>query len=185
MKISFLAKFFILVMFISISWNTSAQTIELSAFTGHAVAAEITTAPVEIINGDQSPFLPACKSPAYAVVVVKMHRNRSISMLDYSLTINNITAPCITAVYNMDSFVVNTPHSPNDARTITLYPSETDYVRLLFVFDSSKINLNSSVVPAQFKSNLSGRKTLSIKLSNLGGSNFTDVKNIPANGMLK
>ena len=157
--------------------NLSAKTADLGFRTGKVLAAEITNAPVEVISLDQFPYpLPAKK--IYAVAVLKMEKNRSLSSLDYSLIINGTTAPCVALVCNMASFVC----SPGAA-----FPSEKDYARLLFVVDGAKVQVpaEGKVIRGTLKSNLRGRSNVALNFLSTGSKGFSDCTKIPAAGALK
>ena len=154
------------------------KTVNLGYRIGIVTAAEISSVSTEIVDTEKYPFGAIPKKPRYAVVVVKMEPNRSISSLDYSLVINGVTAKCIAAALNMDPFVC----SP-----ATLYPDKADSVRLLFVFDGSKVPgpAANKTVAARLSSNLRGRSSVSINVLGLGNGKFTDTAKIPAAGLLK
>lgn len=154
-----------------------AKTADLGFRIGKVVAAEITSAPTEVISQEQFPY-PLPSKRLYAAVVLKMEKNRSLSSLDYSLVINGATVPCIAIVCNMASFVC----SPD-----VTFPSEKDCARLLFVLDANRIKLpaNGKTIRGTLKSNLRGRNSAALNIVSIGNKNFSDCTKIPADGALK
>ena len=157
--------------------DLAAKSADLGFRTGKVLAAEISSAPQEIISLDQFPYpLPAKK--LYAVAVLKMEKNRSLSSVDYSLVINGITVPCVAIVCNMASFVC----SPD-----VTYPSEKDYARLLFAVDATKVKLpaEGKTIRGTLKSNLRGRNSIVLNFLSTGSRNFSDCTKLPDAGALK
>ena len=157
--------------------TVSAKTADLGFRIGQVMAAEIGSAPQEIINIDRYPYpLPAKR--VFAVVVVKMTPNRSLSSLDYSLTVNGITAPCLSLVSNMASFVCD----PD-----VTFPAEKDYIRLLFVLDANRVKVPAAgkTIRGTLKSNLRGRSSVVLNILSVGNKPFSDCTKIPAAGALK
>ena len=154
------------------------KTASLGYRTGMIVAAEFSSVSTEIVDTEKYPYGALPKNPRYAVVVVKLEANRSISSLDYSLVINGTTARCIAAALNMDPFVC----SP-----ATVYPAASDSVRLLFVFDGNRVPgpAANKTVAAKFSSNLRSHSSLNINVTGLGNGKFTDTAKIPVAGLLK
>ncbi len=154
-----------------------AKTADLGFRIGKVVAAEITTATPEIIGKESFPYpLPA--KPVYAVVVLKMVQNRSLSSLDYSLIVNGTTTPCIAIVCNMAAFVC----SPD-----ATYPSEKDYARLLFILDGNKVKLPAAgkTLKGTLKTNLRGRGNVALNITSQAKQPFSDCTKIPEAGALK
>ena len=174
-------KIFLLTISLAATLFTASQlwakTADLGFRIGKAVAAEISTLPVEIIGKEQFPY-PVPAKAAYAVAVLKLTQNRSLSSLDYSLVVNGQTVPCIAIVCNMAAFVCNPE---------TTYPSEKDYARLLFLIDTAKVRLPAAgkTIRCTLKSNLRGRSSVTLNFVNLGNKPFTDCTKIPAAGILK
>lgn len=167
-----------LTLFIFSGTELYGKTASLGYRIGIVTAAEFSSVSTEIVDTEKFPYGAIPKNPRYAVVVIKMEPNRSISSLDYSLNISGISAKCIAAALNMDPFVC----SP-----ATLYPEKNDSVRLLFVFDGSKVRgpAANKTLSARLSSNLSGRSSVSINVLGLGNAKFTDTAKIPATGLLK
>ena len=167
-----------MVLFFFSGQDLYAKTVNLGYRAGMVTAAEFSSVSTEIVDTDKYPYGTLPKNPRYAVVVVKLEANRSISSLDYSLVINGVTAKCIAAALNMDPFVC----SP-----ATVYPAAADSVRLLFVFDGSKVPgpAAGKTVAAKLSSNLRSRSSVNINVSGLGNGKFTDTAKIPAAGLLK
>lgn len=175
MKSSFFFRLTWLAILIT-AGTLSAKTVDMGFKVGWIVAAELTTAPVEIINREKSPYPNNYAQPSYAAVVVKMAPRRSLSSLDYSLTINGITANCIAAARNQDPFVSD---------PTVLYPEQNDVVRLLFVFDGRRVKGGSQPLSATLRSNLSGRSNVAIKVTCIQNKAFTNPANIPPAGLLQ
>ena len=154
----------------------SAKTLELGFQTGEVMAAEITTAPQEIINLEGSPYKYNFAKKIYVQVVLKMFPGRSISPLDYTLTINGMTANCLAAVCDNETFVCN----PSER-----YPEKDSRVRMLFVYDADKVFPENKMVRATLKSKLRNRRSIQLQVTDMGGKKFTPVKDIPADGMFK
>lgn len=164
------------IMFLA-AGEAAAKTVDLGFRIGKVISAEISGAPIEIIRQDQFPYpLPAKK--LYAVAALKMTSNRSLSSLDYSLVVNGKTYPCVAIVCNMAAFVC----SPD-----AIFPSDNDIPRMLFVLDSTKIQLPpaGNTIRATLKSNLRGRSSVTLNFLSLGSKPFSDCTKIPAAGALK
>ena len=173
-------KIILTIFFAAIILNSEAlyaKTADLGFRIGKVVAAEITTAAPEIIDKKNFPYpLPA--KPVYAIVVLKMVQNRSLSSLDYSLVVNGTTTPCLAIVCNMAAFVC-TPEAT--------YPSEKDYARLLFVLDGKRIKMPPAgkTLKGVLKSNLRDRGNVTINITSLNNRAFSDCTKTPAAGALK
>lgn len=154
-----------------------AKTADLGFRIGKVVAAEITNAATEVISLENFPYpLPAKR--VYAVVTLKMVKNRSLSSLDYSLVVNGTTVPCAAVVCNMAAFVCGTD---------VIYPSEKDCARLLFILDGNKVKLPPAGKPVKgtLKTNLRGRSNVALNISSLDKQAFSDCTKIPEAGALK
>ena len=157
--------------------SLAAKTADLGFRTGKVIAAEISSAPVEIIGLEDYPY-PQPPAKIYAVAVLKMTPNRSLSALDYSLVINGKTFPCTAVVCNMASFVC----SPD-----VTFPSEKDVARLLFVVDAKQVKIPAAgiTIRGTLKSNLRGRSSVALNFTSTGSKPFSDCTKIPEAGLLK
>ena len=159
------------------AFSASAKSADLGFRIGKVLSAEISSVPPEIISLDRYPnALPAKR--IYAVVVLKMTPNRSLSALDYSLVINKTTSPCIAIVCNMASFVCD-PEAT--------YPSEKDYARLLFIIDANRVKLPAAgkTIKATLKTNIKNRNNVALNVLSKGNAAFSDCTKLPADGALK
>ena len=155
-----------------------AKTVEMGYKTGQIIAAEMTSASMDITGREQSPCPNNFKNPRYVQVMLKMHPRRSISVVDYSLVINNVTAGCIAMASNQEPFV--------SAPTV-LSPDPRDVVKMLFVFDGARVKGPGAnkTLRAVLKSNIRARGSLTINVTDLGSGKFTDPGKVPAAGLLK
>ena len=163
---------------LALAFAAPAKSVELGFHIGKVVAAEITAMPQEIINIESYPYPYKFKKTLYAVVTLKMVPNRSLSPLDYTLSIGSASGICVSVVNNMDSFIC----SPT-----VMYPASKDYARMLFLFDAANVKLPAvgKTVTAALRTRLKGRGNVSFAMVNLGVKPFSDCKTIPANGALK
>ena len=165
-------------LLLALAFAAPAKSVELGFRIGKVVAAEITAQPQEIINIESYPYPYKFNKTLYAAVTLKMEPNRSLSPLDYTLTIGSASGICISVGNNMDSFFC----SPT-----VIYPASKDYARVLFLFDAAKVKLPAvgKTVTAALRTRLKGRGNVSFAMVNLGVKPFSDCKTIPANGALK
>ena len=166
----------VILSVLTCTFPAGAKTVELGVKTGHIVAAEFSTAPLEIGSLEQTPYPNNYKKKAYAIVVLKMHPRRSISPLDYSLTINRNTANCVAAACNMEPLVSN---------PAVLYPENNDFVRLVFIFDGNRVKGNGKTLAGTLTPHLKGRRPVAFNLTDLGSKPMSNFKTIPAAGLLK
>lgn len=178
MKIFCRTKFICCAVLLALAFTVSAKSVELGFHIGKVMAAEITAQPQEVINLEAYPYPCKFSKTLYAVVTLKMVTNRSLSPLDYTLSIGNATGNCVSVVNNMESFIC----SPS-----VMYPANKDFARMLFLIDSSKVKLPAAgqVVKATLRTRLKGRGNVSFNMINLGSKPLSDCKKIPAAGALK
>lgn len=178
MKIFYSVKSMCCAALLVLTFTVSAKSVELGFHIGKIMAAEITAQPQEVINLESYPYACKFSKTLYAVVTLKMVTNRSLSPLDYTLTVGNATGNCVSVVNNMESFIC----SPS-----VMYPSNKDYARMLFLIDGSKVRLPAPGKPvkAVLRTRLKGRGNVSFNMINLGSKPLSDCKNIPAAGALK
>ncbi len=155
-----------------------AKTLEMGYKTGQIIAAEMTSAAVDITGREQSPYPNNFKSPRYVQIMLKMHPRRSIGVVDYALVINNVTANCIAIASNQEPFV--------SAPTV-LSPDPRDVVKMLFVFDGARVKGPGAnkTLRAVLKSNIRARGSLTLNITDLGSGKFTEHNKVPAAGLLK
>ena len=158
------------------AFSVHAKTVNMGFQIGDVVAAEMSQFPVRIIDREHSPYPNEFRSCVYAVVVVKLLPLRSLNSEDYALKIGNVTANCMAICSNNGNFVSSSQN---------LYSNDNDYLRMVFVFDGSKVRGNGKVMPAMLVSKLSGRSSLKLNITDLGKQAFSDVKKIPKTGLLK
>ena len=168
---------FLMLMLIAFSGSSvMAKTASMGKYIGEVIAAETSTLPMEITELNKSPYKHNYQTPRYVLLVVKMHPRRSLSSVDYTLSINGVSANCIAAVCNMEPFVTN---------PAVLFPGNDDLVRMLFIFDGSRVKGNGKTLTATLKAVLNGRQSVQLNITDIGNAQFTDLKNIPADGILK
>ena len=158
------------------AFSVNAKTVSMGFQVGDVVAAEMSQCPVRIIDREQSPYPNEFRSSVYAIVVLKMLPARTLNSEDYSLKIGNITANCMAICSNNGNFVSSSQ---------SIYSNDNDYLRMVFVFDGSKLRGNGKVMPAMLVAKLSGRSNLKFNITDLGKKPFCDVKKIPQAGLLK
>ena len=129
MKIFYSVKSMCCAALLVLTFTVSAKSVELGFHIGKIMAAEITAQPQEVINLESYPYACKFSKTLYAVVTLKMVTNRSLSPLDYTLSVGNATGNCVSVVNNMESFIC----SPS-----VMYPSNKDYARMLFLIDQTQ-----------------------------------------------
>lgn len=178
MRKTFFSAVLSVIALVGLVFEAEGKTASMGYKIGDVVAAEFTSAAVDIIGRESSPYPNNYAAPRYVQVVVKMHPRRSIGTVDYSLTINNVTANCIAMASNQEPFV---------SSATVLSPEPKDAVKLIFVFDGKRVRGpgKNKVLRGVLRSNLRGRGNVSIAVTDLGNGAFTDTEKIPAAGLLK
>lgn len=178
MKQRFFPAFLLGAVIFMITGQLCAKTLSMGYLTGDVVAGELTSARYEIITPEKFPYNCNFSKPLYVLVSLKMHSRRSISVFDYKMVINRISAPCVAAMTNDGTFIFST--SP-------VYPEDKDIVRLLFVFDGNRVKApgEGKILRGSLVSQLSGRSSLTLNLTDIGSKQFTPAEKIPAAGLLK
>ncbi len=156
--------------------SAMAKKVEMGFQIGEVVMAETSTAATKILDWENSPYNNNFKNPRYAVVTVKLLPMRTLNIVDYTLTLGGVTVPCAAITSNMGIFLATSRNMQFIAK---------DYGRMIFVFDGSKVRGNGKLMPARLNSNLPGIRPISFNVTDLGNKPFTDVKKIPADGLLK
>ena len=152
-----------------------AATASLGDRIGKIVAAEFTAAPVDIGDRDDSAVPVKFADERYIVVVLRLDARRSLSLVDYTLSINGASWPCVAAARNQEPFVSN-PEA--------LYSSGSDAARLLFVVDGAQVKPVDGTLTATLQPKLKGRSPVTFAITDLGSRPFTDPGKIPAEGLL-
>jgi len=152
-----------------------AATASLGDRIGKIVAAEFTAAPVDIGDRDDSAVPAKFAEERYIMVALKLAPRRSLSLVDYTLSIDGVSWPCIAAARNQEPFVSN-PEA--------LYSSGNDIARLLFVVDGAQVKPIAGVLAATLQPKLKGRIPVTFQITDLGSRPFTDPGKIPAEGLL-
>lgn len=153
----------------------SAAVADLGDRIGKVIAAEFTSRPVDVVDRDASPAPGKFADERYIVVVLKLDARRSLSLLDYALSVNGVKYPCIAAVRNQEPFVAN-PEA--------LYSSGDDAARLLFAVDGARVKPVDGVLTATLTPQLPGRRAVTFQITDIGNRAFTDPGAIPADGLL-
>ena len=170
--------FLIICTLLLLAFTVSAKSVSLGFNIGQVISAELSSVKLEVTDREKFPYPNQYRNQKMVILTLKMYPRRSISPLDYDLVINGATSKCLSAVCNMEQFVSN----PS-----VLYPENTDLIRMLFVFDGSRIKApgKGKVVRATLRCNLKNRSNVTFNVTDLGNGNFTDTAKIPAAGSLK
>ena len=176
MKMNFFHKSIFCAAVLLTAFSVHAKTVSLGFQIGNVVAAEMSQFPVRIIDREHSPYPNAFRSYVYAVIVLKMEPARTLNAEDYALKIGNLTANCLAITSNNGNFVSSSQ---------SLYSNDNDHLRMVFVFDGSKLRGNGKVMSATLVSRISGRSNVNFLITDLGKKPFCDVKKIPQAGLLK
>ena len=169
----------VIVAFFALTALLPAKTVSLGFQLGDVVAAEFTTAPVEIIGSETSPVVPPYRTKSYVAVVLKMQNRRTVNQLDYSLTISGVKAQCVAIASNMNSFVSEPSNEPCDGK---------NYIRMLYVFDGSRVRPGATAagtLSLNYPTTADRKNSVTFQITNIGNKPFTDVAKIPASGLLK
>ena len=178
MKQHFFTAFLLGAVIFMVTGPLEAKTLNMGFLTGNVVAGELTSARQEIITPEIFPYNCNYSKPLYVLVSLKMHSRRSVSVFDYQMVINRVSAPCVAAMLNDGTFIFST--SP-------VYPEDKDIVRLLFIFDGNRVKApgDGKILRGTLVSQLSGRSSLTLNLTDIGNKQFTAADKIPAAGLLK
>ena len=179
MKFTIFSKIFVSAALLFCTAQLMAKKVDMGYMVGEIVAAEFTAANVEILGRELSLYPNNFASPRYVIVTMRLQPSRSVNPVDYTLNINNQTAPCLAVAENDGSFVCGVD-------TLSSADFKQCY-RMVFVFDGKKLPGpgNGKTMRANFKSNVSGRSSLTFNVTDIGSQNYTPAKNIPAGGLLK
>lgn len=139
---------------------------------GTITAAEITATPVKISNLDPDAFPALPDKRLFAVLSVKLHPGRKITIFDYSLESNGATYPCVAV---------------NTGRTFD--SSEKTFsaaaVQLLFIIEAGNMpprgnmNIKCNLQPTD------GTYDITVPFKNIGSKAPVRLKQIPENGLLE
>lgn len=145
---------------------------------GWIVSAEISSKPVSVWNRNPYAFSDKFKNKAYAVVAVKLDRDRTLSIYDFSLIADDSKFPCVALRKGISDFDASnwqyTDTLAEEVYTmlfIVEYPDlySTSKIKLKLVYNLSKTNSVDYLIP--FK--------------NLNSGDFTPATNIPSEGILE
>ena len=145
---------------------------------GWIVAAEISSKPVTVWNQDTYAFKDKFKDKAFAVVAVKLDRDRTLSIYDFSLVFDGGKYPCVALRKGISDFNASTWQFTDTLAEevysmlfVVEYPDlySAKKIKLKLVYNLSKTNSVDYLVP--FK--------------NLNYGDFTPATNIPSEGALE
>jgi hypothetical protein len=145
---------------------------------GWIVSAEISSKPAIVWNQNPYAFNDKFKRKAYAVVVVKLDRDRTLSIYDFSLVAAGSKFPCVALRKGISDFNALTwqitdtlPEEAYSMLFLIEYPDLTTAkkIKLKLVYNLSRAQSVECLVP--FK--------------NLNSGDFTPATNIPSEGVLE
>lgn len=145
---------------------------------GWIVAAEISSKPVTVWNQDTYAFKDKFRDKAFAVVAVKLDRDRTLSIYDFSLVFDGGKYPCVALRKGISDFNASTWQFTDTLAEevysmlfVVEYPDlySAKKIKLKLVYNLSKTNSVEYLIP--FK--------------NLNYGDFTPATNIPSDGALE
>ena len=145
---------------------------------GWIMSAEISSKPVNVWNLDTFAFKDKFKDKAYAVVAVKLDRDRTLSIYDFSMVVDGSKFPCVALRKGISDF-----NASNWQFTDTL--AEEVYSMLFIVeypdlYSAKKIKLKLA-----YNLSSAGPVDYLIPFKNLNYGDFTPATNIPSDGALE
>lgn len=163
-----------LLIFCILSFQLSGATIPFRL--GEVLTAEISRNKVTIKNLNTSDYNLKFKHYAYAVVVFKLQKKRSISIYDFKLNLKGKAYKCIAIRAGNRHFDTKnwrfTKTSPK-----TLYS-------LLFIVNSDVLGNAKKMIPANllYTLNKSGKTSYEIPFKFINYINLTPINRIPRDG---
>ena len=144
---------------------------------GNVLSAEITRNPIVIKNMDNDFYDFDFKHYAYAVVFVKLHKGRSLSIYDFKLEYEDKTYPCVALRAGNGFFDI-------EQWKFTKTNPETIY-SLLFILNSDAFGNAQKTVQAKlvYALNKSGHVSYELPFNFLNYHELTEVGKVPANGV--
>lgn len=143
---------------------------------GWILSAEISTKSVNVLKQEPNAFGEKFKNKAYAVVAVKLDRDRTLSIYDFSVVVDDKKFPCVALRKGISDFnaaawqITDTlAEEIYSMLFIVEFPDSTKNIKLKLAYNLSKTNQIVYLIP--FK--------------NLNSGDFTLVTNIPAEGILE
>ena len=145
---------------------------------GWIVSAEISYKPVSVWNQDTHAFSDKFKEMAYAVVAVKLDRDRTLSIYDFSLVVDDTKFPCVALRKGISDFNASTWQFTD---TIA-----EEVYSILFIVDYPDLN-SAKKIKLKLVYNLSKTSSVDylIPFKNLNSGDFTPATNIPSEGILE
>jgi hypothetical protein len=171
-------KIFQLLLFVLLSSTGFELLAATRAFRlGDVLSAEISRNNVAIKNFDKKDYPFSFNHYAYALVAVKLHKGRSLSIHDFSLKFKNKTYKCFALSSGNDSF---------DAKNWQLTKTDPKTVyALLFILDSDIFGSAKKNIPLTLVYNLSktGQVNCQLPFKFINYDKLTSVRKIPTKGI--
>ena len=144
---------------------------------GRVMAAEISTRAVKVNSLNKHAFAFSFSKKAYAVVTVELDPDRTLSIYDFSLSVDGKKYPSIALRAGHGEF--------NGAKWLIKKSSPDNMYSMLFIVNGSGLG-KTKTIEAALLYNLSdkGLKKMPLTMKYLGGKSITTTANIPENGML-
>ena len=144
---------------------------------GNILSAEISRNKVVIKNMDSSDCDFKFKHYAYAVIFLKLHKGRSLSIYDFKLNFKDKTYKCIALRSGNESF---------DTKKWQLVKTDPNTIySLLFIINSELLGNAKKKLPLTLVYSLvnSGQVNCELPFQFVNYDNLTQVNQIPANGI--
>ena len=144
---------------------------------GEILSAEISRNKVVIKNMNSSDYDFKFKHYAYAVVVLKLHKGRSLSTYDFKLNFKDQTYKCIALKSGSESF---------DTKRWQLVKTNPKTIySLLFIMDSELLGNAKKELPLTLVYSLvnSGQVSCKVPFKFINYDNLTQLSKIPASGI--
>ena len=145
---------------------------------GWIVSAEISSKSVSVWNQNPYAFSNKFKDKAYAVVGVKLDRDRTLSIYDFSLVVDDTKFPCVALRKGISDF---------DASNWQYQDTVAEEVySMLFIVEYPDL-YSARKIKLKLMYNLAKSSVLEylIPFKNLNYGDFTPATNIPSEGILE
>ena len=164
-----------LLIFCAFSFQLSGATIPFRL--GEILSAEISRNKVTIKDLNAIDYNLKFKHYAYAVIVLKLHKGRSLSIYDFKLNLIDETYQCIAMSAADKTFdTKNWEFAKTSPKTL---------YSLLFIVDSETLGNAKRTITANliYALNKSGRSSYEIPFKFINYVNLTQINKIPQDGI--
>ena len=164
-------------MLLSASVVTADEDSSRRFCLGWIMSAEISSKPVNVWNHNPYAFNDKFRNKAYAVVAVKLDRDRTLSIYDFSLVVDGSKYPCVALRKGISDFnASNWQFADILAEEVYSMLFIVEYPDLYYAKKIKlKLAYNLSAGPVDYL----------IPFKNLNNGDFTPATNIPSDGALE